>query len=138
MVSNQFSKLSQVKIYYSIYRRLVPWVNFFTLYHCIKPKPATSYLIKLWTLIFRLCNRGQLPLHGKFIRASVYGYSPYLDLNTVTNEGVLIDYFDILSEFLQFDYEIVMSHSWFDFFANGSIGGSLGDVKTDIDFILLR
>ncbi len=83
-------------------------------------------------MFFRTCNGGQPPLHGKFIRASAYSMSPYININTETQElegGLVLDMFDILAKSLHFDYELIMSYYYNAFYPNGTIGGSLGDVR---------
>ncbi len=79
----------------------------------------------------RICNNGNLPLYGRKVKASVFSMPPWV----YTNEkkeltgGVVVEIFKVLAEFLEFDYEITLRSNWFHFFANGTIGESLGDVS---------
>ncbi len=79
----------------------------------------------------RICNSGNLPLHGRTVRASVFGLSPwvYTDENRELTGGVVVDMFKVIAEHLEFDFEIVLRSNWFKVFANGTIGESLGDVS---------
>ncbi len=77
----------------------------------------------------RHCNDGFHPLIGQKLTISVFGIPPLLYSGDKA-EGIIIDVIRILSYQHNFNYDIIKSHDWFTFGPNGTIGGSLGHVRT--------
>ncbi len=80
---------------------------------------------------FRQCNNGRHPLYGDEFTTSVFSEKPIIHVDPITSkvtDGVIIDLLNIIADKYKFSYNVILSDSWFQFYPNGTIGGSLGEV----------
>ncbi len=79
-----------------------------------------------------MCNGGRHPLYGDTFMANVFSEKPIIYVDQTTNkvtDGVIMDLLNIIAEKYKFSYEVTLSDSWFQFYPNGTVGGSLGEVR---------
>ncbi len=83
------------------------------------------------SLYDRLCNDGKHPLNGITIHGSVFTVKPFIEVNFDTmavEGGVTLDILKTMANYYNFNYTVRYSHNWFEFHADGSITGALGEV----------
>ncbi len=70
-------------------------------------------------------------MHGQKLKASLYATKPFLfhPENGRQAYGVLISVLATMAEKLGFTFQGSWAENWWLFSANGTIGGSLGDVQ---------
>ncbi len=62
---------------------------------------------------YRFCNYGRHPLSGQKITASVFASKPFMVVeNEILKGGIIIDMYNILSEYLQLQTEVIVRKSW--------------------------
>ncbi len=70
-------------------------------------------------------------MHGKTFTVSTYSIPPfmYIDDNDVVHDGIAIRYVNTLAEHYKFNYISTFPGLYFQFYANGTVGGSMGEVR---------
>ncbi len=77
------------------------------------------------------CNFGHHPLYGKDMVVAAYSVSPFLIIDDDSNieGGVSHEIVKVLAEYFNFKYIPEVVVDYFVFHANGTVGGSLGEVN---------
>ncbi len=71
-------------------------------------------------------------MFGKTVRASIFGFSPFALVDSQMNVtgGIAMELFKVVADYLNFNYEATFAQGrWYNFFPNGTIGGSMGEVS---------
>ena len=79
-----------------------------------------------------VCNGGQNRLYRKELVVSAYSGKPFLTLNKTAGEfkgGVALHILRTLSRHFGFRWTPKVADNWAIFYENGSVGGSLGEVR---------
>ncbi len=79
-----------------------------------------------------MCNNSDHPLRGKTLKSNVYARLRYVDYDRasrIIRGGIIVNVVDAIAKKLGFQVSLVLTPDWTAFLPNGTVKGSIGDVR---------